>query len=104
MASTALMGVESPADVCTRRIQQGGSCGQSDIDSSTLDDGEARHYLEVANVACCYPETELQRGRGDQQVFESDGHTVCSAVPFDAPGELGRVDGDRMNGNVPNQL
>ena len=65
---------------------------------------QARDLLKVTRVAGDDAESQLEGSRRDQQVFESDRHALRRLISFNAPREPGCLNGDRMDGQVTNQL
>lgn len=59
---------------------------------------QAGDVFEVTDIAGDNSEAELQRGGGDQQILEGDGHAVRGLVALDVPGEPGGFDGDGVHG------
>jgi hypothetical protein len=58
----------------------------------------------VADVTGGDSETELQGGSGDEQVLEGDAYAPGCLVALNAPGESGRLDGDRMHRHVADEF
>ena len=58
----------------------------------------------MADVTGGDSETELQGGGGNEQVLKSDAYAPGCLVALNAPGESGRLDGDRMHRHVADEF
>ena len=75
---------------------QGGLAFGGDL---KLDDVQPRDHLKVAQIARRDCEAELQSCRGDQQIFESDDHSLGGPVSLDSACEFSGLYRDRSRIN-----